>query len=82
MEGRPVLFASLGRAVVENGRVVEAALKICSAGRWATGLTFMVGLRALDGVRRPLRYQSKAKIKGFHLVIPGGTFPHVEGSII
>ncbi len=50
------------------------AVKKCSAEHHATAFTFMVGLRAYDGVRRPPRYQMKAKSMLFHLVKARGTY--------
>ncbi len=50
------------------------AVKKCSAEQHAIAFTFMVGLTAYDGVRRPSRYQMKAKSMLFHLVKAGGTY--------
>ena len=80
--GRPYRLGAYRRIAIETGRVDGEAFENYSAALPATGLMFMVGLRACDGVMRPPRYQSKAKIKGFHLVSPRGTFSHVGDTII
>ena len=80
--GCPYRLGGHGQVATESGTVDGAAFENYSAALRPTGLTFMVGLWASDGVERPPRYQSKARIKGFHLVGARSTFSHVGDTII